>query len=99
MDDNYRLIKLISLVGWTHPAENKSWLRYSTTADVSRLTEAERTAGNMMCAQYSGAVEYHQGNTDHSETMCCPSPRPGAGHPRNVSPGPDHAGSGCRRPV
>lgn len=69
MDDNYRLIKLISLVGWAHPSENKCSLRYSSAADESRLTEAERTAGHMMCAHYSGAVEYHQGNTDHSETM------------------------------
>ncbi|MFF5992895.1 hypothetical protein [Prauserella flavalba] len=69
MDDDYRLIKLISLVGWAHPAENKCGLRYSTDADESRLSETERTAGHMMCAHYSGAVEYHQGNTDVEQTM------------------------------
>ena len=59
----------ISLVGWAYASENKSGLRYSTDADKNRLTETERTAGHMMCAHYSGAVDYHQGNTDVEQTM------------------------------
>ncbi len=63
MDDDYRLIKLISLVGWTDPAENKCGLRFASDAERDRLTEDEQTAGHLMCAHYAGAVQYHQGDT------------------------------------
>ncbi|WP_276307316.1 hypothetical protein [Amycolatopsis antarctica] len=33
MDDNYRLIKLISLLGWKHLSERKHGPRYSADAD------------------------------------------------------------------
>jgi hypothetical protein len=69
MDDNYRLLKLISLVGWAHPAENQCGLRYRSDSDESRLTKDEQVAGHLMCAYYSGAVEHHRGDTDVSKTL------------------------------
>jgi hypothetical protein len=69
MDDNYRLIKLISLVGWAHPTENRCGLRYGSDAARDRLTDDEQTAGHMMCAHYAGAVAYHQGNTDFDHKL------------------------------
>jgi hypothetical protein len=69
MDDGYRLIKLISLVGWTEPAENKCGLRFISDADRDRLTDDEQTAGHMMCAHYAGAVEYHRGRINSSHEL------------------------------
>jgi hypothetical protein len=69
MDDNYRLIKLISLVGWTHPTENKCGLRFASDADRNGLTDSEGTAGHVMCAHYAGAVEYHQGKTSFEQEL------------------------------
>lgn len=65
MDDNYRLLKLISLVGWANPTENKCSLRYPSEADRERLTEAEGIAGHAMCMYYAGALEYHSGSIHH----------------------------------
>jgi hypothetical protein len=69
MDDNYHLVKLISLVGWAHPTENKCGLRFASDADHSRLTDDERMVGHAMCAHYAGAVEYHQGKTDFDHEL------------------------------
>jgi hypothetical protein len=64
VDDDYRLIKLISLIGWAHHGENKVGLRYFADGDHQRLTEDEQTAGHMMMAHYSGAVQYHRGDRE-----------------------------------
>ncbi|MCO1575138.1 hypothetical protein M8C13_05115 [Crossiella sp. SN42] len=66
VDDNYRLIKLISLVGWSNYEANQCGLRYASEVQKARLSEAEQTAGHMMCAYYAGAVRHHQGEEDFS---------------------------------
>ncbi|WP_414942766.1 hypothetical protein [Amycolatopsis sp. cmx-11-51] len=68
MDDAYRLIKLISFVGWSEPEENKCGLWYEDRSST-RLTEDEQTAGHMMVSFYSGAVRVHQGSTDTSDVL------------------------------
>ncbi|WP_410597352.1 hypothetical protein [Amycolatopsis sp. lyj-23] len=71
MDDNYRLIKLLSLVAWTEneagdnrydnfPRGGKWGMRYRAR-QRQELTAKEQEAALNMCMHYAGAVDYHQG--------------------------------------
>ncbi|GAA0627908.1 hypothetical protein GCM10010174_54620 [Kutzneria viridogrisea] len=58
MDDNDRLLRLISWVGWAEPDQNRCGLRYGSETDQARLNEREKMAAHTMCAYYSGALRY-----------------------------------------
>lgn len=58
MDDNYRLLKLLSLVVWTY--EESGGLRFQDEADEALLTEEMAAALHNVCSWYAGAVRYHR---------------------------------------
>jgi hypothetical protein len=54
MDDNYRLLKLLSLVVWTYEG---CGLRLQNEVDQVLLDEETATALHSMCERYAGAVK------------------------------------------
>lgn len=57
MDDNYRLLKLLSLVVWTY--EKRCGLRFQNEADQAHLNEETAAALHKVCEWYAGAVRHH----------------------------------------
>ncbi|MBA8932120.1 hypothetical protein BC739_009379 [Kutzneria viridogrisea] len=69
MDDDFRLLRLSSLVGWADPESNRCGLRYGSEEQQQRLTEAEQVSGHLMVSDYSGALLAHQGSTRQGDIL------------------------------
>lgn len=66
MDDGYRLLRLISLVAYTEPDDNKCGLRLrlDNKDDYARLDPDLQRLGHDMCMYYAGAVHHHRKDRD-----------------------------------
>ncbi|MCS7484126.1 hypothetical protein ACFFQW_29015 [Umezawaea endophytica] len=61
MDDDCRLLRLISLVAYTEPDDHECGLRLRRNKDdYRRLDENLQSLGHDMCMHYSGAVRHHR---------------------------------------
>jgi hypothetical protein len=58
MNDNYRLLKLLSLVAWTY--ENRCGLKYQSEVDKAHFGEDTAAALNNVCGLYPDAVKHYR---------------------------------------
>lgn len=65
MDDNYRLLKLLSLIVFTY--EHQCGLKYQNDVDEAVLDEKTASALYNVCMWYAGAVKYHLGDSGDGE--------------------------------
>jgi hypothetical protein len=70
MDDNYRLLKLLSLVIWTY--EKRTGLRFQAEADKALLAEETAAALHNVFMWYAGAVRYHRDGGDSLDARQLP---------------------------
>lgn len=61
MDDNHRLLRLVSLVAWVDG--DKVGLRYPEPSDTERFDSEQQVAAHRMCMYYASGVEHHEGTT------------------------------------
>ena len=64
MNDNCRLLKLLSPVAWT--TEDHFGLRFQDNAVRDRIDEEEETASALhnACTRYAGAARHHRDGSD-----------------------------------